>query len=275
MKSIIPIILLTIISLGLNAQMYQSKWLDTKLEIDGSDSDWAKKPEMFNNDTKFLYAVRNDKEFLYLIYELPEKETQQKFMHSGMRIDLQVKSKPKVKASISFPIMNRKHQSNPEEMKNMQKSNEKDFAQKYLLFADNAQIKGFVKTTGIISRNTGSDTPFTFGIGWNKSKNMILELRIPLSELFGDNYNLQDICESKIKVKNTLKAFERPSMSNGESQSPPMGGNSNMGSGSRPSGSQGSRMRPSENMQSSSMPTDMQSIFEEKSFKWSFVIVEE
>jgi uncharacterized membrane protein YgcG len=281
MKSIITIILLSTLSLVLNAQMYQSKWLDTELEIDGSNSDWAKRPEMFNKDTKMLYAIRNDKKFLYLIYELPEKETQQKFMLAGMQIDIQVKAKPKVKASITFPVLERKRPTNTEEIKDMQKGGNIDVPQKYLLVADNAQIKGFIKTSGMISRNTGSDDQFTYGIGWNEKQNMILELRIPLAELFGDDYKLENICESKIKVSNTLKAFELPSMGEDDQQgrSPMGGGNSmggsSMGGGSRPSGGQGGGMHSGGDRQSGSDRSGMQSMFEEKSFKVKFVLVGE
>jgi DNA-binding protein len=121
--------------------------------------------------------------------------------------------------------------------------------------------------TGVVIQFTTKNAKEVFV----KARGKFISRAVDVSEI-----SVKRFLKDQIKVKNTLKAFERPSMNVEDSQRP-QGAARNSGSGSRPSnsGGQGGGTRPSANMQSGSPHSEMESMFDQKSFKFSFVIVEE
>lgn len=214
MRKYFFILIGTILSASSYGQVSKSKWLDTPLKIDGKSSDWGDRPSYFDADSKILYELRNDSNNIYVIFELSEKTSERKFMHAGFELTLNVKSKPKIKASINF----QPQQVNMQEgiASSEQPGGEMSSANRdsYLLNLNYAEIEGFITSKEIIKRNNNQNEDFTFDVGWNDNNRMIIEIKIPLTALFKEPFNIEDLAKNTINLKCTLKALERPSGNN-------------------------------------------------------------
>ncbi|MDY6800566.1 MAG: hypothetical protein SVU94_05005 [Bacteroidota bacterium] len=228
-----------------HAQTNKSKWLDTPLKIDGESSDWDNRPSNFDADSKILYELKNDDNNIYVIFELTEKTSEMNFIRAGFELTMYVKSKPKIKASINFLPQQIQKQSVPDIDR---VNNHNGMHEGYLLSSNYAEVSGFLKTTDIINRNINDNQDFTYNIGWNDLNNMIVEIKIPISEVFATANEEVDYTKIPIRLNCKLNALERPS---GEQMHPggggmhgggASGGNSGgrQGGGGRPGGQRGS-----------------------------------
>lgn len=271
MKNIFLSILFSFVFTGVFSQNVQSEWMDSPLKIDGKSTDWKEEPGMYDAATGMLFDMANDSKNLYLIFELPDKKTQANFMRAGFQLEISVKTKPKLKASIHFPLMERIDDGQGMIQTSGQ---QRDRHQDYLAIADYAEIEGFILSEDVIQRDEHTDEAFTYNISWDEKEKMILEVQIPLLEIYQDYYLFEDMLSIDPKVKAKLNAMERPSgegMQQGRGGMPPGGGGSGTGNsgGGRPSGGrgqggkgQGGGMHPQGNAQ------DRQAMFSEQSFSF-------
>lgn len=274
-KQIFPITLVmaltcTLLSFSAYSQTSTSKWLATPLTVDGSNTDWGGRPSYFSSECMISYELRNDNNNIFLIIEIVEKESQMKFMHAGFEIAMKVKSKPKLKATINFLPQQRQEQGLPDVGRD---NNINGMDEGYLLSSKYAEIGGFLKTSDIINRNINGNQDFTYNIGWNDRNNMLVEIQIPISEVF-DTANAEvDYTQIPISLIYKLNALERPSGEQMHPEGGGMGSGGGMGgggaSGGRSGGIQGGGGRPGGQGGS---PADMQSMNGEQTFKAKFYL---
>lgn len=163
-------------------------------------------------------------------------------MMAGFEIDFSDKGRPKLKASIKFPAMERSNdkqregsredmRSNNSQQRGGQGQEKPDILNKYILQASFAGIEGFKRQQGLIQNKQNPDTPFTYGLKGDKNKNIILEIRIPFTELFEEGQSMDQMAKSKLKITPKLLALKQSSMGQGQGQQGGMASRGGMGGG--------------------------------------------
>lgn len=268
MKKIFISLASIIICLSSYAQTSTSKWLIAPLTIDGDNADWGGRPSCYESECAMFYELKNDSNYLFLLFEIAGKQSQIKFMQAGFEVAINVKTKPKLNASINFLAQQNQKRS---ALENEDFHILNNLHQGYLLNSTYAEVSGFLKTNGMITRNFNGNQAFTYNIGWNDLNNMLVEIRIPMSEVFGVENVAIDYTKIPINMTCKLKALERPSgeggqmrsgggeMQGGEMQGGGSHGGGGMSGGGRSGGQGGS-------------PSEMQTMSSDQSFKAKFYL---
>jgi hypothetical protein len=161
--------------------------------------------------TKLAFDIRNDSNNLYLVFEIPDQRTQFRIARAGMSLSIEAKTKPKRKKGIYFsPFISEKPgQHNRTES---EKKGPSIIRQKYMLSPPDVMASGFAFSDGEISENKDIKKVAYFA-DWDSLNCMTVEFRIPLRELFGDNFDLRKVSEQEISMTLQENAFEKPAAS--------------------------------------------------------------
>ena len=204
MKRIIQIMLFgaICISPGTFAQS-SSKWQPQSIIIDGDGSDWGTVPRFFNAESSVKYEFRNDAQNLYIILNAASRSTQMQMQMAGFSVKLKVKSSTPFKAGIQFSGMKKGEmppkkegpEGKPENLSDQMSLEPKEMPK------DTALLDGFLFAKGkVISDNDDQE-----GIGFARNKSnrdqACYEIRIPLRELFGNNYSLETVSNTTIQLQ--------------------------------------------------------------------------
>jgi hypothetical protein len=184
------------------------KWQSNTLKIDGKDADWVSRPPYYDNVTKLAFDIRNDSNNLYLVFEIPDQRTQFRIARAGMSLTFETKIKPKRKAGIYFsPFMTERPGQHTRTEGD--KKGPSIIRQKYLLSPPDVLASGFAFSDGDISENKDLKK-VAFFADWDSMNCMTIEFRIPLRELFGDNFDLKKVADQEISFMLQENAIERP-----------------------------------------------------------------
>ncbi len=266
MKKIFISLASIIICLSSYAQTSTSKWLIAPLTIDGDNADWGGRPSCYESECMIAYELKNDSNNLFLVFEIMDKKSQTKFMQAGFEVAIKVKTKPKLNASINFLAQQNQERSALE--------NEGFLHQGYLLNSSFAEVSGFLKTNGMITRNINGNQAFTYNIGWNDLNNMLVEIRIPMSEVFGVENVAIDYTKIPISLTCKLNAIEHSSgekLHSGGSDTHSRGA-SGGGGGSHGGGGGGSHGGGGRSDGQGASSSDMQTMSSVQSFKAKYVL---
>ena len=209
MKNILLIALFfTAFTLELSAQADVSKarWISTSLKVDGSDKEWTKPLNFYDDATGLMFAIGNDRENLYLCFTMKEELRMKKLMSAGWNIELNSKEKQKkYKATISFPAINvigiRRNENNLEV-----KSKGNELVKAYRLLFTKITCKGFLSNVAEVSLNESEH--LKVGIGADSIQHVVYEVAIPLKELYpAGSLNLNELITMNVSVN----ALNRPS----------------------------------------------------------------
>jgi len=190
------------ISPGTFAQS-SSKWQPQSIIIDGDGSDWGTVPRFFNAESSVKYEFRNDARNLYIILNAASRSTQMQMQMAGFSVKLRVKGSSPLKAGIQFPGMKKGgmppkmegQDGKPENLSDQMSLEPKEMPK------DTALLDGFLFAKGkVISDNDDQE-----GIGFARNKSnkdqACYEIRIPLRELFGNNYSLETVIDAPIQLQ--------------------------------------------------------------------------
>lgn len=242
MKKIFISLASIIICVSSYAQTNTSKWLIAPLTIDGDNADWGGRPSCYESECAMFYELKNDSNYLFLLFEIAGKQSQTKFMQAGFEVAIKIKTKPKLNASINFLAQQNQERSARE---NEGLHNPNNLHQGYLLNSSYADVSGFLKTNEKITRNINGNQAFTYNIGWNDLNNMLVEIRIPMSEVFGVENVAIDYTKIPISLTCILNAMEhssgeKPQSGGSDTQSGVASGGGRSGGGGGRSGGGGS-----------------------------------
>ena len=200
------------------AQTSEITWQPFPLEIDGNPNDWTTRLRFYDADSKIKYEFRNDANYLYFVFKSDEKALQYQLHQAEMKIKITVKSKPKTYASITFskkanggerPPMGEIQGAFPFQTDEL-KLNQLALRSESIP-SDTAFIKGFVFAKKFIIGSTVENNSINFAISRGNSEETAFELAIPLRELFGDGYHLNEIKSIPIQFQLNIGA---PSQTN-------------------------------------------------------------
>jgi hypothetical protein len=204
--------------------------------IDGIASEWNQNFHT-NKEGKLSFAISNDNEFVFLCVQTLDRSTQQKITRSGMIVNLSSKGKNKFKANISYPLKANLVAGNNSQREPGQGGNRQQMRKEALNNCVDMKVKGLLNQTGLLPNK--NDTGLSVAINWEAEQLLTYELCIPLAELLGENYNIEDLAAIPISIKITANALPQPqSSSRGAGGGGGRGGGGRGGGGRPPSGGQ-------------------------------------
>lgn len=205
MKQIFRLIVLSFVTCftGTFAQVSTSKWQAQPILIDGDGSDWGYLPRFFNTESNIKYEFRNDAQNLYFILKAGDRATQMQLLKAGFSIRFKLKTATPVKTEITFKP-NRLTEL-PQMINGQdgvtQKLADKSVTQPEIVLKDTAVLDGFQFTNGIITSEKKDEKSICFARSKSSRDLAAYEIRIPLRELFDDNYKMDNIVTVPIQLQ--------------------------------------------------------------------------
>lgn len=251
----------------------KAKWNPTVIKIDGDAQEWEQPLKYYDASTKLFFAFANDRKNLYLCFVTNDEQNQVKIMKAGMKIFLSSKGKNKIKASISFPIIEKNNeQETGAEKTPGQRSGIQSMHSNFVAQHTMMEVKGFRTKEGMIAINDASG--LNLACNWDNANKMVYEVQIPIKELFADDFNFQDLAKD-LNLEVEIYPIKRASGNSG-------GGNHNYsgggGGGGRMGGGRGGGMhRDQENgnnqtPQEQNQGGDRSALFEKSVLKQKFLL---
>jgi hypothetical protein len=202
-----------------NAQDNLNSWQNTPVKIDGLSDEWIDNLRYFDSETQLYYGITNDENNLYLCFFTASQIMQMKMFRSGVKIELKTKTKPKRIAQIiypkkdtsSFPMRSRPAEGEPQSEKPQNQNAGgpgRNMTKRFLENNPSFVSEGFVSFNGTYP--VANEKGISLSINWDERKRMAYEIAIPLNELFGEGYSLDDISKNEIKLKVSVEAMEMP-----------------------------------------------------------------
>ncbi len=159
-----------------------------------------------------MFGIANDSTMLYLVFQNPDEKVQAKIFRCGMKVTLSVK-KIKRKATLAYPLPHSgDEEAGPGHVPNMVVLQNNFRMQNIMMVAE-----GFTLHNGMLPLSDSSS--IQTAINWNESNNMIYELAIPFTELYGSNFSVKDLA-NEIILHVEINAMEKPHTSSASTQAP-------------------------------------------------------
>lgn len=219
-KTLISIVLTVGVLAGFSQNHIQCNWQKTKPVIDGHNTEWGTYLPNYNSSSLVAYNMTNDSQYLYLVFMVNNRIMERKIMQGGMQLKIKTKSLGKNPAVVSFPVPQKRGKAKPsgQETTNTGEHKRPDFSKFREIF-----VSGNINflTQGFSSENGQFTLPKSEGIvpalNWDSTE-MYYEVKIPLSEIFGKNFNLAEATKKKFRVFLEIPAAisgQRPDNSEG------------------------------------------------------------
>lgn len=168
-----------------------STFAKNKIFIDGNPADWNLPLKHYDNTTRLFFDFENDANHLYLCLQAKDEMNGEKIVKAGMKIILSSKINGKHKSVINYPLPAPKASEKDDEITRDPLVNRSDNHATFLAKDSLMEVKGFAMQSGIIS---SKDTAgIHAAINWDTSKTLTYEIAIPLKEMFGENYDINDL----------------------------------------------------------------------------------
>jgi len=186
------------------AQVSTAKWQPEPIKIDGNGSDWGILPRFFNTETNLKYEFRNDSENLYFVLKASDQLMQMQLIKAGFSLKFKLKNANLDKVEISFkPNITEANQIGSAQNGVQARLVDKFSASPEAILSDTVYLDGFKYTKGMITSRKKDE-----GIFFARSKNprelVWYEFRIPLRELFGDNFKIENVSTIPMQLQVTV-----------------------------------------------------------------------
>ena len=204
-KRMLQLTILTALSLltGVTAQVSSSKWQKQPIVIDGDGSDWGTLPRFFNAESNVKYEFRNDDLNLYIILKAADRSVQLQLLTAGFNVKLKVKTSPPLKFSMAFPAL-KKGEMPPMIISQEGKTDKltyKTTTNSNIIPKDTAILEGFQVEKGKIVSESTDDKSISFARSKTSRELATYEIRIPLREIFGNEYTLENVSLTPIQLQ--------------------------------------------------------------------------
>ncbi len=197
----------------LPAQSSISKWQAQPIVIDGDRADWVSIPRFFDSSSNVQYEFRNDAQNLFLILRTTDRVAQMQMLRGGFALKLKVKTKIPTRCSITFPAL--KMEMPPQQFNKKgdeaQMLLEKTAPKPGVLPKDSAVLGGFKYSNGTISSENKDENKICFARNKETREQLIYELRVPLCEIYGKDFVLEDVVTLPIQLQITINELSQNS----------------------------------------------------------------
>lgn len=221
------------------AQSSISKWQAQPIVIDGDRADWVNIPRFFDSSSNVQYEFRNDDKNLYLIVRTTDRAAQMQMLRGGFALKLKVKTKIPTRCSITFPAL--KMEMPPQQFNKKgdesQMLLEKTAPKPGVIPKDSVVLDGFKFSNGAISSENKDENKICFARNKETREQLIYELRVPICEIYGKDFVLEDVITLPIQLQITINEL---SQNSGKQDK---GGKGMRGGGGMRGGMQGGGMR--------------------------------
>lgn len=247
-KTLTLILICTLTSAILTAQTSKISWQPTLLEIDGNPNDWTTKLRFYDSESKISFELRNDAKQLYFVLKSEDKNFRNQLEQAGLKIKIMCDADIKTKATFELmkknntashmppPMGNGQQQGPPQRQEGNNSFNPPPMGENnfrggspgmHKQVPDTANIKGFQNSKKeTISSVSNNPAKIRFSKSQPNTEEAAFEISIPLTELFGEKFDLQQIALNPLKIQVVIPGTSSGSQSKGE-----MGGRGNMGGG--------------------------------------------
>ncbi len=208
------------------AQQSASKWQAQPIVIDRNATDWVTIPRFFYSQSNVQYEFRNEATNLYLIIRTIDKAAQMQMMRGGFSLRLKVKTNIPTRCSITFPA--HKMESMPQQWNNIGDEAgilvEKTAIKAPITLTDSANLEGFQLTNGIITYEDKNQNKISFARNKGNREQLVYEILIPLSEIYGKDFVLEKAIALPIKLLITMNELSQNSRKQGNGNRGRLGG---------------------------------------------------
>jgi len=215
MKQKIQLLLLSLLGLSSVsfAQSSLSKWQAQPIVIDGDRADWVTIPRFFDSQSNVQYEFRNDAQNLFLIVRTTDRAAQMQMLRRGFALKLKVKTKIPTRCSITFPAQ--KMGMPPQQFSNkgneLQMLAEKTATKPGEMPKDSVILDGFRYTNGIIGSENKDENKICFARNKESREQLVYELRVPLCEIYGKDFGLENVVVLPIQLQITINELSQSS----------------------------------------------------------------
>lgn len=197
-----------------------------EMTVDGLSTDWSKDLLTVDKKTNLTTAVRNDAEYLYILFQADNTTSITKMLQAGMEITFKAKVKPKVNAKIEFPLEAARGEATQRGGQRQRGQGQggqgqagqgadraaqlKARLETQLETKNQAKLKGFSVSNGqlLLADLEGIQT----GLAFDDSEKPVLnyELRVPLSELYGASMDWDKITAKDLDINIKVNGIDSP-----------------------------------------------------------------
>lgn len=190
------------------SQKSELKWQTSSLIIDGNETDWnqtGKNLRFYDSKNELYYDLRNDSDNLYLVLKSDNPFLQRQISLAGMKLKFTIKERTKRIAT--FTINPQK--GTPERFSQQKREQSLDeLARKEeIIPKDTAFLDGFQYAKGNILSGNKNLNEFSFDIcKGRKATKTVFEILIPIRELFGKGFDLNQINQIPLQLQLSINA---------------------------------------------------------------------
>jgi len=196
-------------NIAANAQdVSTANWAAAPVTVDGNANEWHQPLNLYDTDTKLLFAMSNDSTHIYLCFESKDDQTQRKIMRAGMSVELDFKGKTKRSATIAYPLPPKERDNggddmaadntdkdnslatSREEQQQLRKQNQALARERFLTDNLTMQLSGFASVNGMVPVR-GRD--ITAAMNWDSTGNLFYEIAIPIKQLIDEGYTAEQL----------------------------------------------------------------------------------
>lgn len=212
MKRFFQLTLLGILCISSSAfaQVSSSKWQSQPIIIDGDGSDWTTLPRFFNSESNVKYEFRNDAQNLYIILKAADRATQMQLLRAGFSVKLKIKTSPPTRVGILFNTL--KNAEMPPMINNQNQLADKSVTNSEFAPRDTAILEGFIFAKGKITSVCSDEKSICFARSKSMKELGGYEIRIPLREIFGNEYVLENISSTPIQLQVNINDLSQNEM---------------------------------------------------------------
>lgn len=218
-----------------------------EMTVDGLSSDWSKDLLTIDKKTSLTTAVRNDAEYLYILFQADNTTSITKMLQAGMEITFKAKVKPKVNAKLEFPLEAARGEATQRGGQRQRGQGQggqgqggqgadraaqlKARLEAQLETKNQAKLKGFSVSNGqlLLADLEGIQT----GLAFDDSEKPVLnyELRVPLSELYGASMDWDKMTSKDLDINIKVNGIDAPQGAGGNVGAGGRGGRGGAGGG--------------------------------------------
>lgn len=204
---------LLIISTGIFSQTSTSKWQQQPILIDGDGADWGSLPRFFNLESNMKYEFRNDAQNLYIILKASDRSTQMQLLQAGFSIKLKIKTSPPLKVGITFKAFDKAILSAANMESRTDKLQVKSSMNPEFMPKDTATLDGFLFSNKLITSEDRAENTICFARSKSIRDLFIYEIRIPLREIYGNDFVLENISITPIQLQVNINELSQRQIS--------------------------------------------------------------
>jgi hypothetical protein len=218
---------------GLLIACQMTKAQEAQLTTNFEGQVWTEQELTKDEKTSFLTGIKNDSNNLYLIFQTANPQSLNKVMQAGMTIKLKAKTKPKLNASIDYPLASKDKSSGT--LRAQVSAEDRALLQEMMLIGmldskTEAKLKGFSSSNGTLGLKEMNDVHLILSLeGEGRTRLLSYELVLPLTELFDGTVDLNVLSQSDIEIAFTVNAISQPQGGGGGGA--PTGGGGRGGAG--------------------------------------------